>query len=70
MAWVRADLDRLERAIASGTLSVRFEDSSKTYQSVREMILARETIRAEVEASEGKKPRRRTFRAYQSGRGL
>lgn len=69
MAFVRADLEKLERAIASGTLTVRYGDRTITYQSTDALLRARKTVSGEVEAAEGTTPRRRTFRAYQSGRG-
>jgi len=69
MAWTRADVDKLDRAIASGTLSVRYGDRTITYQSTDAMIKARKLMLSEVEPAEGKTPRRRTFRLYQSGRG-
>ena len=42
--WTLKDLERLERAISSGTLKVRFSDKEVTYQSITEMLKARQII--------------------------
>lgn len=45
MAFTSADLDALDRAIASGTLRVRFSDGREvTYQSLDAMLRARAVI--------------------------
>lgn len=41
MALTQSDLDALDRAIASGTLSVEFDGRKMTYQSTSQMIAAR-----------------------------
>ena len=69
MAFTTADIEKLERAIATGTLSVRYADRTVTYQSTKDMITALRLMRGEVGGAAGTTPRRRTFRAYQSGRG-
>lgn len=70
MAWQRADLEKLERAIASGQQTVRYKDRQVSYQSLDAMIRARREMKAEVDAAEGKRPRRRIFRITQTGKGL
>ena len=44
MAFTQADLDAVDRAIASGELSVRTNDRSVTYRSMAELRDARATI--------------------------
>ena len=45
MAWTQTDLDVIDAAIASGTLSVRFSDGRMvTYQSLDAMLKARAVI--------------------------
>ncbi|NRA62970.1 MAG: hypothetical protein HRU19_29350 [Pseudobacteriovorax sp.] len=42
--WTQKDLQRLEKAISSGTLKVKFSDKEVTYQTTTEMLKARQTI--------------------------
>lgn len=44
-SWTQADLAKLEKAIASGALKVKYQDHEVTYRSLAEMMTARETIR-------------------------
>jgi hypothetical protein len=49
--WTAADIARLERAIASGVLTVRFSDGrTVTYQSVDDLIKALALVKQEVAA--------------------
>lgn len=48
MAWTQADLDAVEKAIAAGELSVRLGDMSITYRGTRELLDARDAIKAEL----------------------
>ena len=68
MAFVRADLAEIEDAIKSGTLSWQKDGRRVQYQSMGDLIRARDLMLAEIEAAEGA-PRRRVFRVYQSGSG-
>ena len=70
MAFQQSDLEKLERAIGSGKLSVWYADRRVQYQSLDDMIKLRDKMRAELDAAAGKKRRRRFFRVYQSGSGL
>lgn len=45
MAFTLAQLDAVEAAIASGTLTVHYSDKSVTYKSTADMIMARQIIR-------------------------
>jgi hypothetical protein len=52
MAWTQTDLDRLSAAITAGVKSVTFADGRRTeYQTLREMIELRSTMKAELAAS-------------------
>jgi hypothetical protein len=70
MAWTTTDIEKLEKAIASGQLTVRYADRSITYQNSEAMLAVLKQMRAEVDAAAGTTPRRRTMRITQSGRGL
>lgn len=49
MAFVQADLDRINTAIASGIRKVTFEDGrSREYQNLDQMLAAKRVIEAEV----------------------
>lgn len=70
MAFTQEDLATLNEAISTGAQTVRYGDRTVTYHSMKEMLLLRNTMKAEIEAATGvTKPRRRTFRVYQSGSG-
>lgn len=51
MAWAQSDLDRIETAIASGTRRVRFQSHEVEYQSIGDMLKARDAIKAELDVS-------------------
>lgn len=46
MAWVQSDLDRIEAAIAGGTRRVKFQSHEVEYQSVGDMLKARDAIKS------------------------
>lgn len=68
MAYTTTDVETLERAISSGTLSVRFADRLITYQSLDAMRAARKEMLNEI-ASAASTGRKRTLRVYQKGQG-
>lgn len=45
MAFTQDDLDRLDRAVASGELQVRIQDRMVTYRSLDELLRARRAVR-------------------------
>lgn len=49
MAFSQADLDAINTAIASGAKRVRFQTHEVEYQSIAEMLRARDVIKAEIE---------------------
>ncbi|EDQ33941.1 hypothetical protein HPDFL43_05790 [Hoeflea phototrophica DFL-43] len=51
MAWTQDDLDKISKAIASGAKRVRFQTHEVEYQSVADMLKARDLIAAEVNPS-------------------
>lgn len=54
MAYSQTDLDRLDAAIASGTLKVRFSDGSEvTYRSMAELMAARNHVAAQLALASG-----------------
>lgn len=69
MAFSSTDVQRLEQAIASGTLRVKYADREVVYQNLESMRAALRQIRAEVDAADGKPRRKRVIRLYQQSRG-
>ena len=53
MATTQADIDALEKVLASGVLTVRYADRSVTYQSTAEMQKELERMQRELAATEG-----------------
>lgn len=50
MSFSQTDLDRIEAAIASGTLTVKYADKQVTYQSLTDLMKARDLIRKSLGA--------------------
>lgn len=54
--YVQADLDAIDRAIASGTLAVRFADGRQvTYRALADLMRARAHVAAELAAAAGRR---------------
>lgn len=53
MAWTQTDLDAINAAIATGARRVRFQTHEVEYQSVGDLLRARDAIAAEVGAAAG-----------------
>jgi hypothetical protein len=51
MAWTQSDLDKIEKAIATGARRVRFQTHEVEYQSTGDMLRARNAIKAELDAA-------------------
>lgn len=68
MAFSQSDLDALEKAIATGVLTVRYADRSVTYQTLSDLMRARDLVKAELNVAAGT-PRKRVIRVQQSGTG-
>jgi hypothetical protein len=56
MAYTQADLDRLDRAIASGVLTVEVAGRRMTYQDVDALLKARSHVASQL-AGVGAQPR-------------
>jgi hypothetical protein len=50
MAFTQTDLDAIERALASGELTIRTADRQVTYRTTDELIKARDTVAAALQA--------------------
>lgn len=64
MAFTQTQLDALEEAIASGTLEVRVGDKSVRYQSMAELIKARDLIRDSLSASADEPNSRASYASF------
>ena len=53
MAWTQSDLDKIEKAIATGARRVRFQTHEVEYQSTADMLKARDVIAAALAADDG-----------------
>lgn len=51
MAFTQADLTTIEQAIATGELACTLDGKSVTYRSIRDLMAARDAIRAELQAA-------------------
>lgn len=66
---IEARLEALDKAIASGVLTVRHGDTQTTYRSMSDLLTARAHVAQQLDAAAGTKPTR-VRKAYQSGKGL
>ena len=48
MAFTQQNLDAIEKAIATGTLSVEYNGKRVTYRSMSDLLKARDVIKAEL----------------------
>ena len=53
MAFTQTDLDKIQSAIATGTLHVAFADRSVTYRSIDELEKAEKRIQAALDTASG-----------------
>ena len=68
MAFSQADLDTIESAIKDGVRSVRLDNRTIEYQSITQMLTARDAIKEAIEAQAGVKVRHKAYRArYKRG---
>ncbi|MDE1007528.1 MAG: hypothetical protein OSB38_17825 [Paraburkholderia fungorum] len=49
MAFTQQNLDAIENAIATGTLSVEYNGKRVTYRSMSDLMRARDVIKADLE---------------------
>jgi hypothetical protein len=65
MALTSADLTAIETAIASGVLRVRFSDGREVqYQSLDDLLKAREFIKNDLTQAGGAVPTRSTYASF------
>jgi len=57
MAYTQSQLDALQNALASGTLTATFDSRSVTYRSVRELQLAISIVQNSLNQQSGKRVR-------------
>jgi len=58
MAFISSDLDAINQAIANGGVAeVRFRDRTVRYRTMEELLIAKDTIEAELQAGTQKPPR-------------
>ncbi len=69
MAFTADDLTALDEALKAGVRRVQYRDRTVEYQSVKDMIAARNVIKAEIEGAPAAPRRSRIFRLFQQGRG-
>lgn len=59
MALTQADLDALDRAIASSTLEVQLDGRRVKYRSMDELLLARRHVADQIAAASGRRSHHR-----------
>ncbi|MDR0672741.1 MAG: hypothetical protein LBF93_03560 [Zoogloeaceae bacterium] len=70
MAFSTQDMIVIERAIATGELSVRFADRLVQYRSMAELLKARDVILAELQAAALNAKKSRLSRLFHAGNGF
>lgn len=68
MAWVQADLDRIEAAIACGEMSVQVNGRLVTYRSITELLKARDMIRTALYQQPQTNPTAQRYPRFQVAR--
>ncbi len=64
MAFTQAQLDAIEAALATGTLTVEYAEKRVTYRSQADMIALRNLMKNELSASSGVPPVRTTYASF------
>lgn len=64
MAFTQADLDRLDAAIARGTLSVEIEGRRVVYRTMNELLAARNHVQNQLSAASGGGTITKTFASF------
>ncbi|MCG0577047.1 phage head-tail joining protein [Burkholderia cenocepacia] len=60
MAFTQNDLVAVERAIASGALTVEYNGKKTTFRGIADLLAARDLIKADVDAASGGQRRPRS----------
>lgn len=69
MAFTTADLDAIDKRIASAETRIKHGDRDITYADIDSLKARRDLIASEIAQANGKK-RARSWKLYQSGRGF
>ena len=64
MALTQDDVDRLEKAVATGTLTVEYDGRKRTMRSIDELKAALEYVKGQVVQAAATKPATQSFAAY------
>lgn len=67
MAWTQADLDEIEKAIATGARVIRTNDRTVEFRTLSEMIELRDRIREKVAGPAPGRRSRTSFAATSKG---
>ena len=65
MAFTQQNLDALEQAIATGTLSIEYNGKKVTYRSMGDLLRARDVIKTELAKQQPASPPRSSVAIYQ-----
>lgn len=65
MAFTQQNLDAIERAIATGTLSVEYNGKRITYRSMSDLLRARDVIKTELAKQQSPGAPRSSIAIYQ-----
>ena len=68
VAWTQQDLDRLDKAIATGAREVQFRDQRTVFRSLREMKELRADIARTLAVGQGKRTTRQVRTVVSRGR--
>ncbi|ALP62815.1 phage head-tail joining protein [Paraburkholderia caribensis] len=64
MAFTQQNLDAIEKAIATGTLSVEFNGKRVTYRSMSDLLKARDVIKSELASQSATRAPRSSVAIY------
>jgi hypothetical protein len=70
MAYIQADLDQLDKAIAGAELEVQYGEKRVKFRSMAELMAARTHVAGQLLAASQTKPRSRIVRVRHGGKGL
>jgi hypothetical protein len=65
MAFTQQNLDAIEKAISTGTLSVEYNGKRVTYRSMSDLLKARDVIKAELAKQQPGSAPRSSIAIYQ-----
>ncbi|MFM0479107.1 hypothetical protein PQQ81_01110 [Paraburkholderia strydomiana] len=65
MAFTQQNLDAIENAIATGTLSIEYNGKRVTYRSMSDLMRARDVIKSELAKQQSNSAPRSSVATYQ-----